>query len=548
MRERMLVGKCLAGAITICCMALPSQAEEVAANKATAGGITLTAQHIEAVNRRRRIIFHDDVLANNVFRTETVGSEQLSKVIDFYMNRLDEEPNQIDSIWFDWGEGNTAVWPSKVLPCTTNVFPKWWEAGVDPVQVLLEEARKRGREVFFSYRINGSDNDDLHDPPHPFDQPIPLKAEHSDWLIRLWHPFWNFAFPGVRELKLRVLREVAENYDFDGIQVDFARVAALFPEGQQWENRDKLTDFIRSLRVVLLDVERKRGRPFLLAARVPENLQGCHFDGMDVEGWARQNLVDIFVLGCRSSDVDIEAFRRMTKGTGIKLYPSFDYHHVSDGYGYNQASIEVFRGVYANWWSQGPDGVHTFNLMVPSPKSAQVFPGGYRPSWEIQCQVFREAGSPETLECKDKVFYVQRRGGEQGPPPSNFSTPRWGYFCTNMFAPLPAALANDGKADTLRTLKVADDVNAAADKIKEITLRMAITDAAKGAENQTIEVRINNILLGPARIEAGWLVFPVEPRQLAVGDNLVGVRVVRRPPGVPGQISIEKLELHVDYR
>ena len=73
--------------------------------------LTISHDHIEAINRQRRIIFQDDVLANDVFRTEEVGTERLDKIIDFYMSRLDEQPNQIDSIWFEWGEGNTAVWP-----------------------------------------------------------------------------------------------------------------------------------------------------------------------------------------------------------------------------------------------------------------------------------------------------------------------------------------------------------------------------------------------------------------------------------------------------
>ena len=79
---------------------------------------TLSPDHEAAVNRRRRIIFQDDVLANEVFRTQEVGEERMNRIVDFYMSRLDEQPNQIDSIWFEWGEGNTAVWPSEILPCT----------------------------------------------------------------------------------------------------------------------------------------------------------------------------------------------------------------------------------------------------------------------------------------------------------------------------------------------------------------------------------------------------------------------------------------------
>ena len=59
---------------------------------------------------------------------------------------------------------------------------------------------------------------------------------------------------------------------------------------------------------------------------------GCHFDGMDVETWVRDFLVDILVVGTRTANADIAAFRHIVKGTPIKLYPSFDDHHSTDGY------------------------------------------------------------------------------------------------------------------------------------------------------------------------------------------------------------------------
>ena len=530
--------------------------------------LTISSEHIEAINRQRRIIFQDDVLANDVFRTDEVGTERLAKIIDFYMSRLDEKPNQIDSIWFEWGEGNTAVWPSEVIPCTENVFPRWWEAGIDPVEVLLTEAKKRGREVFFSYRINGSDNDDLFDPPRPFDQPIPLKAEHPDWLIYKWHPYWNFAFQGVRDLKLNVVREVAEIYDFDGIQIDFARIPVLFPE-EQWLHRDILTDFMREIRTTLLDIGEKCGRPLLLAARVPEDLMGCHFDGMDVEAWTRDFLIDILVIGTRTANADIAAFRRIAKETSIKLYPSFDDHHSTDGY--REPDLEIWRGACANWWLQNPDGMHTFNLMVSSPQSAQNLGINPSPRWETQHRIFSDIGSPETLKGVDKVFFVERRGGGHAeyvvPSPVNWNTPRHMYFQTNMLAALPAALADDGKEDTLLTLNVADDVNVASEKIDQIMLRIAISDEAGDGLSlderleeigSRIEARLNNILLDAPHTEAvetpkgdafkNWLVFTVAPRCLAVGANLVGVRLSQRLPAIFGRIQIEKLELHIHYK
>ena len=530
--------------------------------------LSVRDEHIAAINRQRRIIFQDDVLANDVFRNDEVGTERLDKIIDFYMSRLDEQPNQIDSIWFEWGEGNTAVWPSEVMPCTENVFPKWWEAGIDPVEVLLTEAKKRDREVFFSYRINGSDNDDLFDPPRPFDQPIPLKAENPDWLIYKWHPYWNFSVQGVRDLKLNVVREVAEMYDFDGIQIDFARIPVLFSE-EQWLHRGTLTDFMRDIRATLLDIGEKRRRPLLLAARVPEDLMGCHFDGMDVETWVRDFLVDILVVGTRTANADITAFRHITKDTPIKIYPSFDDHHSTDGY--REPDLEVWRSTCANWWRENPDGMHTFNLMVSSPQSAQNLGISPQPRWETQRKIFSEIGSPETLKGKDKVFFVERRGGGHAeyvvPSPANWHTPRHMYFQTNMLAALPAALADDGGEDTLLTLNVADDVKAVSKEIDQITLRIAVSDEAGEAVSVDerlealglgVEVRLNNILLDAPRAETldtskvdafkNWLIFTVAPRYLAVGANLVGVRLSQQLPVVFGHIQIEKLELHVRYK
>ena len=149
-----------------------------------------------------------------------------------------------------------------------------------------------------------------------------MKEAHPEWLIHTWkenfnvqhttkdiNGFWNFAFNGVREHKLKILQEVCENYDLDGIEIDFARICPVLPPGHQWENRDRLTEFMRSLRFMLLEIEKKRDKPLLIAARVPENLQGCHFDGIDVDTWAQEELVDIFVMGVRSFDVDIHAFQ-----------------------------------------------------------------------------------------------------------------------------------------------------------------------------------------------------------------------------------------------
>ena len=530
----------------------------------------LSQEHIEATQRRRQVVVNFDVTF--AINTRFESFPNVDELVEHMFGFADAEGSQIDAIWWNWGEGNQAPYPSQILPLYDHpLYQKWAEEGTDIVGLFLQATRKRGLEVFFSHRMNGSDND-----LGPFAR-IPMKVEHPEWMFRTpWcthadNGYWNFALAEVHQHELRKLGEVAEKWDFDGMELDFAR-GVVFPAGEGWINHERLTEFMRRLRGLLLEVGARRGRPFLLAARVPETLTGAHFDGLDVEQWAREQLVDIFVLGVRSFDVDLQTYRRIVAGTGIKLYPSIDDHHAADGY--QNPGIEVLRGVAANWWQQGADGVHTFNFNYAenAPYAGQ--------DWQSHLMAYREIGRPATLQRKNKVFVVQRRGGGHGPTvipnPEDWTTPRSHYANTNMLAPLPAPLDNEGKGDTLLSLWVGDDLEAEAGHIESVSVRLLLSDpaaedlsaeqrlqtievatighpggplynipAVKGVE-EGIEVRVNNILLDRAVVEGGWLVFRAASGSFAVGENLIGIVVGGRPLEGP-QLLIEKLEVEVKY-
>ena len=532
----------------------------------------LSEAHLAAINRRRRIIVNFDV--SYAINMSFEAYPDLAELVEHLFTFVDAENSGIDSIWWNWCEGNQVPYPSKFLPLFDHpLYRQWVEEGTDIVRIVLEATHERGLEAFYSHRMNGSDND-----LGPFAK-IPMKVQNPDWMFRTpWcahedNGYWNFAIPEVHEYVLRNLREVAENYNFDGIELDFAR-GVVFPAGQQWEHRDRLTEFMRKARLLLLEIEERRNRPFLLAARVPQDIVGCHFDGLDVETWAREQLVDLFVPGCRSFEVDLHAFHRITADTSIKLYPALDDHHASDGY--HNPGIEVFRGVAASWRRQGADGIQTFNFNY----APDAFYKGE--DWQSHLLAYQEIGDPRTLRHKDKVFVVERRGGGHGPTvipnPEDWSTPWHWYGNSNMLAQLPVPLANDGKADTLITLFVGDDLGAETEHIRSVTLRMLLNDPAtqempaeqkieravirearptallhnsppvRGIEER-IEVRLNNAPLGKPCVEGGWLVFDdVRPELFAVGDNLVGVRLTERVPESSDTVLLEKLEVHVAYR
>ena len=541
----------------------------------------LSPDHVAAIERERCVVVNFDVFPSMMHLPSIDVEHMKAALFEF----IDDPQTRIDSVWWNFTEGNEAYWPSKILPfIEAPPYGEWEETGFDPVQTLLDETRRRGLETFFTYRINGSDNDVAGRVPR-----LAMKEEHPDWLIHTWNKtigdatgerlngYWNFAVQGVRDYKLSILEEVAGQYDYDGMEIDFARVCPVLPPGKQWENRDALTDFMRSVRSMLLRIGERRGRPFLLAARVPENLMGCRMDGLDAETWAREELVDIFTLGCRSFDVDIAAFRRITEGTHIKLYPVLDDHHSTDGYRF--PPIEVFRGVMANWLHQGADGLQTFNFAYASSETLEEY--GMRDTWTgwpTHLRFYRELADIDAMRQRSKVFIAQRRGGGHGPfvvpNPEDWSTPRWMYFNTNMFAPLPAKLDPDGREDTLLHVYVGEEAPPDA----EVTVRLLLSDdsaanlpdderlqrvlvATIGHEDGRLEneppaigierhvdLRLNNALLETSSIDGGWLVFQALPVQLAAGENLLAVRLTDGDTEARGKVLVEKLEIHVNRR
>ena len=109
------------------------------------------------------------------FATKDVG-----ELVQWKLMFADEPGSHIDSVWWSWGEGNQAPYPSKILQgYDTPGWKKWAETGIDIVQIFLEACKKRGLETFISHRMNASDAD------LGWRADIPMKVAHPDWLI---HP------------------------------------------------------------------------------------------------------------------------------------------------------------------------------------------------------------------------------------------------------------------------------------------------------------------------------------------------------------------------
>ena len=540
-------------------------------------------EHLATINRKRRIVVNHQVdgLLCAVEQGLTVD-----QIMTYEFAFADASGVHIDAQWWSFDntfplEGRPLIdetspsVPKYVSPERVKIFQQWLDAGVNIAEVYIEETKKRGLECFYTYRPNED----------PYTEHRELAEAHPDWLTAgEWEqPLWNFAVPGVRDYKIAICRELIERYNFDGLEIDFARGPIQTPPGHQWEQRDHITEFLRRVRQETLEVEQKRGRPVLLAARLPDNLIGCHFDGLDVETWVRDDLVDFLVLGVRSCELAIEQFRTVVGDKPIQIFGTLDDHHCADGYSW--PPIEVWRAVVANWWQQGIDAIQTFNWGVAPPEVAQRLGikthGAYFDGTRmipIYQQAYHELGDPEKLKNLDKHFVVQRRGGggSGGANVDEWQTPRFSYQNTNMLGQLPMVLDNSGQVDALIRLRVSDDFTAEVERIEQLTLRILFSDP--GTENlpedqkidtapinpfwdrpqlftaparksmiDLLQVRLNGVLLDRANVDAGWFIFDTDPKLFAVGINLVGIQVTGRDSQETA-MTVEKVEAHVEYR
>lgn len=525
--------------------------------------MVLTPEHQDTRDRRRRIVVQYDAGGQ--------WGVPFEEWLAFRFSYLDQPGSQVDSVWWDIGGGSWATYPSEVLPPLEHPGLRIWrDQGRDWVAELIQACRSRGLEAFWSHRVSEVDLEPTAELEPGMTLQMnrlnPVKAEHPDWVLKTWwwQGLWNYAVPAVREYQLAILRELAHQYDLDGFQLDFSRHIPCLPVGRQWELREHVTEFLRMVRGMLQEAAAARGRPYLLATRIPQTLAGCQTDGFDVAAWAAEGLVDILTLGTRSLTVDLADFCALTAGTGIKLQPCHDDHHASDGYRFQ--AIEYLRGAFANWWQQGADSVLTFNWPNADPEVSAAtirdrWQRGYfnEPGTLAHGQAYREVGSPATLAGKDKVFVVERRGGYPWAE---------GYFNRNDDAPLPLALRHDGTPGQV-TLWLAEAPAEAA-----MTLRLVVFGAREG---DTLRAWWNGLELTAPLVDHEWkepqimspapqppsggdghstvnpdqrllrLEFPVPAEGRRAGANQVAVAVRTRGPYICDELVVEKVEGHVTY-
>ena len=488
-----------------------------------------------------RLIYQMD--SSGVLPASTDVNDYLKGIVGFL------EGSHVDCLfWHDGAGGNTANYDSDVLELTGErvgeVDPsllRLIQEGNDPPKIVVPAAKERGVDIFYSLRLN-----DCHDSFGHERLLATFKVEQPEWTIGAGHPEvhpsvhrnLNFAVPEVRDLKFAVIEEIFRKYDFDGLEIDFLRSPPYFVPSEAPGNAHLLTQFLGRVREHLNQRGKKRGRQIPLAVRVNPTLEACRLDGFDVSTWVEERLVDSLGLGSGNIDCDVEAFKNLTDGTGILVYPCV-YGWPS---GYNiifgfEDSEPLLRALASNYWGQGADGIYTFNWNAHSyvhrpDKNSQFAP---------QRQLLREMDTLQAMRGKDKLYVADRLLGEKPMLPHNW-----------LHATLPQTLERREQVDI--PVLVKEDFT---ESPPPRTIRLSLTYSDL-TETSQIEVTLNQQPLSELEPTNPWLppdntgstsqqgqVYAlrqeISPDLLIQGRNHVGVFVVA------GEVTVQGVEIHVLY-
>ncbi len=273
--------------------------------------------------------------------------------------------------WFQFGGADMANYPTRagtVLGSLTEDFVRDSDrefaasvrhlnaAGISTLKVAREAARRNGAEFHVFVR------------PSSWQAAIPWEenfssrfyAEHPEWrcIDRDGTPalYLSYAVPEVRRHMVDMMRETVLDCDPDGVGILFHRGVPLilwepaFVESYRAkygadprliaendpaiyaERAEILTAFLREIRSMLDETARVRGRktPYKVSLTAFSLEKDNRKFGLDVERWVREGLVDgdvsptSFSEGIPFAPPDVAYYVRITKGSGVGVYPMFN--------------------------------------------------------------------------------------------------------------------------------------------------------------------------------------------------------------------------------
>ena len=379
----------------------------------------------------------------------------------------------------------------------------------DVLETTVKFAHDNNLECFWSFRIN-----DCHDAHGTGESPLfpEFKKKNPHLLMgtptkRPPYAYWSavdFGQKKVRDFMFEMFKEIIDNYEIDGIDIDFCRHWAIF-KSHGWGNlpsqqeMDGFTELKRRIRNYADEVGMQRNRPILMMVRIMDSKEACRGMGLDIDRWCREGLVDIIAGG---SEIRFNHPNYMAEWG--KNYPNVKFYITATDAQVTGQHILLRRNLnklayrsQANAaWKAGLDGVYSFNEYYPTLPHADYL---------------AEMSDKEALKGLNKCYYFSH---------SYWPAGRWGkgwdkyYGMPDLTPASPSTLSQHGR--TLE-LFMGDE--------KPGAQYILLMDAKKSINPSSMRAKFNGVDLGTGKDFHGLIRFEIPESAVKSGMNKAHVSV-----------------------
>lgn len=477
--------------------------------------------------RKRRTIYFNDARHYYLFVFEPP-----MKLEDAWVPIDECAGTTVNTFAYGVARGDGLFYPSKIgrrfgediRPFNHCAYYRVWEnmqslidRGLDPLTVLIDRAHAKGMEFFASLRIAGYGG---MDPSH-----------------NVSNGGKGLAHEEVRQHQFDVLKELIMDYDTEGVELDFAASPGGAPPILREKDVNQYTPVITEwVRGVSAMARGRTGKPGLVGARVYPSEELCLRHGLDVPTWLQEGIVDyivpmLYIDTNLDPDMPFDSLVEIAHANDVSVYGMLQPYTQNSAAGapvrvYN--TPEAIRAAAANFYAKDVDGVYTWFMKWPL--------------GDAERRSLAEIGDPDLIKESNKL-YVQRRRMEMAV--------KMGYDAT---LPIEIPMANPGKTYKI-PFTIADDIAADARRIRQVRMELKIFNIVSA---DRLTVRLNGQPLDGEtclRTYSGnitpyqgqKLEFHLEKVRPRRGDNSVEISLDRRPKGFAGGISIEEMEVYVEY-
>ena len=352
--------------------------------------------------------------------------------------------------------------------------------------------------------------------------------EHPErWIARGSYGVFHAADYGRRDVRDRmfaILADICDRYDVDGIEMDFLRMPVCFratAEGATdvgQANRDAMTAFVRRVRMMTEDAGLRRGRPILVATRVPDDMDVGNALGLETPVWLEEGLADILIAGAAWRFRPWKDTVALAHSHGVPLYANATE---------SGAPHEVIRGRALAAWSAGADGIYTFNEFDP------------------QSPVWNELGDPQRLRELDRTTPVENARIGRHVMSHMKRLPGVRRFLAR--APrLPLELP-EGEQRCFDFETGEDGSQRGRSATPYASLRLQFHNIE---DDDEIRLVLNGHSLGGVEAHRdcpapGWIVYKLEPSFLRWGNNSLSITLVKRDRSAAEPLALANLQVHV---